>query len=50
MNKNNRITDKEKGNSFKNFLYNVFVKHLPYKLLALGIAATIWILCVGFGL
>ena len=47
MKNNDKITDKNKNNSFKNFLYNVFVKNFKYKLLALGLAAVFWVLYVG---
>ncbi len=32
------------------FLHNVFVRNFGYKALALGIAFTVWLIIVGFGI
>lgn len=41
--------DSKKSSKIKKFFYNVFVKNIGYKALALGIAITLWILIVGLG-
>ena len=50
----NKVSTKNTENSnnnskFKKFLYNVFVKHIGYKIVSLAIAIFIWILIVGLG-
>ena len=47
----NKIVIKEDNNSkktkIKKFFYNIFVKNIGYKAVALGVAVVMWLLIVG---
>jgi hypothetical protein len=40
----------KKPGKVKTFFYNLFVKNIGYKAIALGIAIVLWLLVVGFGI
>ena len=51
MEKNKIVIDnsENKTGKVKKFFYNLFVKNIGYKAVALGISLLLWFLIVGFG-
>ncbi len=43
-------TEEKKSSKVKKFFYNIFVKNIGYKAIALGVAIVLWVILVGLGM